>query len=254
MPYGLYISAEGAHAQSRRMEVIANNLANVDTVGFKRHLALSRARLTEATERGEDYYGSGGINDLSGGVIVEETKTDFSFGPIKETGVRTDVAIRGDGFFLVEKEGERFLTRAGDFFLNQRGELLTQYGNEHYRVLNDDGDPIVIDQLADGPWEMTADGTIRQPGREQVLALVRPESYDTLVPVGENLFRPTEGYRRLEAGQRNVLSGHLEMSGVNPTSEMVAMVETARLLEANMNLMQAQDQMLAGLFNRVMRT
>ncbi len=69
MPYGLYISAEGALAQSQRMEVIANNLANLDTPGFKRELAVFQARYAEAIEQGRDYPGSGSINDVGGGVM-----------------------------------------------------------------------------------------------------------------------------------------------------------------------------------------
>ena len=70
MPYGFYISAEGAHAQAKRLEILANNLANVDTAGFKRELAVFRARNAEATQRGEDVRGSGSLNDLGGGVLV----------------------------------------------------------------------------------------------------------------------------------------------------------------------------------------
>ncbi|GAB6164475.1 flagellar hook basal-body protein [Thermostilla marina] len=253
MPYGLYLSAEGAAAQSRRLDVIAHNLANVDTVGFKRELAIQRARLAEAQAEGEDYLGSGSINDVGGGVLMFETKTDFAQGPIKETGVETDFAIRGEGFFLVEKEGETFLTRAGNFFINGNGELVTQFGNDHYRVLSADGNAIVIDPINNGPWELLPDGTIQQPGQRQRLALVEPTSYDSLRRVGENLFQALDGYEELPADRRNVVAGHLEMSGVQPTAEMVDMITTSRLLEANLNMMQTQDQMLSGLFNRVMR-
>ncbi|RMF97135.1 MAG: flagellar biosynthesis protein FlgF, partial [Planctomycetota bacterium] len=174
-------------------------------------------------------------------------------GPIKETGVETDFAIRGDGFFVVEKDGETFLTRSGNFFINNQGELVTQFGNAHYRVLSPDGNPIVIDPINNGPWELLPDGTIQQPGARQRLALVEPTSYDSLRRVGENLFQPLDGYEELPAERRNVVAGHLEMSGVQPTAEMVDMITTSRLLEANLNMMQTQDQMLSGLFNRVMR-
>ena len=82
MAYGMYISAEGAMAQSLRLETIANNLANVDTVGFKRDLALCQARLAEEAAMGLAPAGDGSINDVGGGVMVEATVTDFSPGPM----------------------------------------------------------------------------------------------------------------------------------------------------------------------------
>lgn len=80
VPYGLCISAEGAQSQSLRMEVIANNLANVETTGFKRALAVIQARHSEAIEQGEDQAGSASINDIGGGTMVRQTLSDFSRG------------------------------------------------------------------------------------------------------------------------------------------------------------------------------
>ena len=128
MPYGLYVSAEGARAQSQRLETIANNLANVDTAGFKRELAVFQARYAEAIEQGHDYPGSGSVNDVGGGVMLRLTQTDFSPGPMKRTGAPTDLAIRSKGFFLVEKDGQQYLTRAGNFRLTTEGNLVTQQG------------------------------------------------------------------------------------------------------------------------------
>lgn len=250
MPYGLYISAEGADAQSRRLEVVANNLANVDTVGFKRELALFQARYAEQVERGEDVPGSGSINDLGGGVFVPQTKTDFSTGPLKRTEIPTDMAIDGEGFFVVEKEGEPYLTRAGNFRLTERGELVTQQG---FPVLNDGGSPVVIDS-ANGPWQLAPSGTIRQRGSVQNLAIVEPEAPGDLARAGENLFRPLAEPRPVESDSRHVMGGYLELSGVQPTSEMMALIEASRAVEANLNMMRTQDQMLSGLVNRLMRT
>ena len=114
MSYGLYISAEGAHAQSRRVETLANNLANADTVGFKRDLAVLQARYSEETQRGLDYPGSQSVNDLGGGVKVAGTQTDFSAGAFKRTNVPSDMAIPGDGFFMVRRPDGDYLTRAGN--------------------------------------------------------------------------------------------------------------------------------------------
>ena len=251
MPYGLYLSAEGAHAQVTRLEVIANNLANVDTVGFKRELAMLQARYAEETQNGQDYPGSGSINDVGGGVEVRETKTDFAPGPLKRTGLPTDMAIRGEGFFVVQKDGENFLTRAGNFMVNAQGQLLTEYGQQRYAVLSDAGTPVVIDP-AGGPWNLTPTGAIRQSGVVQSLAIVKPGSLGDLARVGENVFRPLAETQPVALADRSVAGGYLEMSGVQPTTEMIQMIETARAVEANVNMMKTQDEMLYQLINRVM--
>jgi len=250
MPYGLYISAEGAHAQSKRLEVVANNLANVDTVGFKRELAVFQARYAEEIQQGEAAPGSGSINDVGGGILVRQTQTDFSAGPFKLTGIPTDMAIDGEGFFVVQKDDEQLLTRAGNFRLTDRGELVTQRG---YPVLNDSGDHVVIDP-ANGPWELMPSGVIRQRGAVQNLAIVRPESPDDLVRAGENLFRPLAAPQPVASADCRVAGGYLELSGVRPTTEMIDLIEASRAVEANLNMMRTQDQMLSGLVNRLMRT
>lgn len=252
MPYALYISAEGAHAQDRRLEVLANNLANVDTVGFKRQLAICQARYSEPVLRGEAIPGAGQYSDLTGGVLVNQSKSDFSPGPLKHTGSPTDFAVRGDGFFVVQKENDVFLTRAGNFTLNERGQLVTQFGNQSYLVLNDEGKPIVLD--GGRHWQVDAQGRIQQDGVVQNLGLSLPPSRDAIRQVGENLFRVQGQPVRVPLAHRNIAQGFLEMSAVQPTTAMVELLEASRLLEANLNMMQTHDQMLAGLFNRVLRT
>ncbi len=110
------------------MEVIANNIANVDTAGFKRDLAVMQSRYAEAIERGAVSPGAGTINDIGGGVQFRQTVTDFSPGPLRKTGNPTDVALQGDGFFVVRKGQERLLTRAGNFRLTADGDLVSQQG------------------------------------------------------------------------------------------------------------------------------
>lgn len=251
MPYGLYMSAEGAHAQATRLEVIAHNLANVETTGFKRELAIIQSRYAEEVEEGTIDAGTGEITDIGGGVEVIATQTDHAPGPLKDTGLPTDLAIRGEGFFVVGKDDEQFLTRAGNFHVNARGELVTQYGGQQYAVLDDSMSPIVLDREA--PWEFTVDGAVSQAGATTNLALVKPQSYGDLARFGENVFRPLADPVPLTQAERSVAPGYLEGSGVQPTNEMVAMIEASRLLEANLKMMQTQDEMLDGLINRLMR-
>lgn len=249
MPNGLYISAQGAQAQTQRLETIANNLANVDTVGFKRDLTMFQARYAESVQQGLSQADSGSVDDLGGGVRFRQTSTDFSGGPLKRTERPTDVAIEGDGFFAVRKGQETFLTRAGNFRMTSRGELVTQQG---YQVLGDSNTPIVINPNG-GPVEVSTSGAVRQGNASQNLALVKPGSLGDLVKAGENLFRSMAQVQPLPATQRAVAPGYLEMSGVQPTTEMTALIEASRLVEANLNLMKAQDQMLGGLTSRLLK-
>jgi flagellar basal-body rod protein FlgF len=249
MPYGFYISAEGANAQSSRLDVIANNLANVDTVGFKRDLASFQARYAEAISRGSAIAGNGGLDNVGGGILLKQTKTDFSPGPVKRTQDPAHVAILGEGFFTVKKGNETFLTRAGNFEMNSRGELITPQG---YTVLDESGAAVVLNTDIK-QWEITDTGTLRQRGRAQNLAIVKPASNDSIVKYGENLFRSLTQPAAVPMEQRRVASGCVEMSGVNPTTEMTALIETSRLFEANVNIMKTQDQMLGALVNRVLK-
>jgi len=249
MSYGLYLSAEGAHAQSQRLEVISHNLANVETVGFKRELAVLQSRYAEAVEQGLVAPDLRALEDLGGGVRLRETRTDFSAGPLRQTGVPTDVAITGEGFFAVAKGEETLLTRAGNFRIDARGQLVTQQGGA---VLGDAGSPIYL-LPENGPWTISDDGTIAQRGLRQRLALLKPESPDDLVRIGENLFRPASEPEAVAEEHRRVAAEHLEGSGVEPATAMIDMIEAARILEININMMKSQDQMTSSLVNRVLK-
>ena len=250
MPYGLYISAEGAQAQSTRMEVIANNLANASTPGFKRELAIFQARFAEEIQQGQEPAGAGTLNDIGGGVETLATITDFSEGPRKQTGIPTDRAIDGDGFFVVRRNGQNFLTRSGSFESNQTGTLVTQDGDV---VLSATGTPIAVapDQ---GPWYGTPDGAVAQGSELTYLALARPNSLGDLMKVGDNLFAPLAPIKPIDATQRKVSSHWLELSGVRPVNEMTEMIETSRAFEANVNMIRNQDQILGELVSRVLKT
>jgi flagellar basal-body rod protein FlgF len=249
MPYGLYISAEGAQAQSRRLEVVANNLANVETAGFKRQLASFQARYTEAIEKGLEAPRQGTLADLGGGVMFAEAKTDFSPGPLKHTRLPTDLAINGDGFFAVQKGDRILLTRAGNFAVNPDGMLVTQQG---YPVLSDNYTPINIDPDA-GPWTFQADGTLLQDGDTQTLALVRPKSLGDLAHAAENMFLPLGPIGPVEPELRRVEREMYEASDVEPTQEMMEMIESSRAFEANVNMIRNQDQMIGNLVSRVLK-
>jgi flagellar basal-body rod protein FlgF len=246
----MYISAEGAAAQAQRLEVIANNLANVDTAGFKQDVPTFQARFAEAIQKGVAQPGDRSLNDIGGGVKLMNVATDYSTGEFKRTGNDTDFAISGKGFFHVKgDDGQQYLTRAGDFALDTRGRLVTQNG--HRPVLDQQGSEIVL--APNVPWSVSPDGFINQAGTLHPLGMSQPESLDELTKIGNNLFKANGPIKPLELNERNVRQGFLEMSGASPVRQMMAMIETTRAFEANSRMIQNQDSMLGSLISRVLQ-
>ncbi|QDU57448.1 flagellar hook-basal body protein [Aeoliella mucimassa] len=242
------MSAEGAKVQSRRLEVIANNLANVNTVGFKPDVAAFQSRFAEAIQRGQALDGDRSMNDVGGGVSVFDTTTDFAAGRLQKTGNQLDLAIVGDGFFQVQDaQGEQFLTRAGNFTIDSQNRVVTQNG---MFLLDSGGSEIALTPGL--PYSISATGDINQAGNTVQLGLQRPGSLGDLVKVGDNLFRPLAEVQPVEAGMREVRSGFLEMSGTNSTRQMMDMIETTRAFEANVRVLQSQDSMSSNLIGRVL--
>ncbi len=227
MFYGIYLSADGAHTQAKRLEVIASNLANVDTPGFRRQLAILQSRPSEAVAQSLSEPGSGGLDDLAGGVRISHTAIDATAGKVKPTGLPTDFAIAGDGYFAVQQDGQVFLTRAGNFSINAAGQLVAQLASGEYPVLSQAGQPIVIDPTL-GPWELTPSGAIRQGAMIQPLALLRPGEGAPAYPSrGKSL--PGGGAARTGSRTRSPgPQGYLEQSAVEPTTEMVELIEASR--------------------------
>ncbi len=251
MSYGMYLSAEGAKVQSQRLEFIANNLANLDTPGFKRDVPTFQARFAEAIQQNQDYPGSKSQNDVGGGVKLIEVQTDFSGGTLRSTGIDTDFAVNGEGFFeVLTPSGEKLLTRAGDFNIDAQGRLLTQTGR--YQVLDDGGGPIQLDP--EQPWELRPGGLINQDGSQTAIGLQMPASLGDLVKVGNNTFRPLGTVTPVPTEQRDIRQGFLEQSGVSSTTSMMAMIETSRAFEANTKLIQHQDELMSQLLGRVLRS
>lgn len=249
MPYGFYISAEGAQAQARRMEVLSHNMANVDTPGFKRVLGVVQARHSESIERGTDYPGSRSINDVGGGVYLAETRSNFGPGAFRQTGVATDMAIDGDGFFVVQEDDQTYLTRAGNFEFTSDGKLVTQSG---LPVLSADGDVIEIDPTL--PWQLHESGAIVQGATRIDLALVKPGSLGDLVPRGRNLFETLAQTAPVPEPQRRIRGGYVEHANVRPAMEMMELIEASRAFEANVRMIQNQDHMTGTLVSRVLKS
>ncbi len=246
MLYGLYLSAQGAQAQATRLDVLSNNLANAGTTGFKRDLAIFQSNRPYDIENGGFSNAPGNQSALTGGVTPAKVVTDYSEGPLVHTGGALDAALTGQGFFQVTDGKQQFLTRKGQFSLGATGDLMLQ--NSNMRVMSNVGNPISV-PLESAKIELGSDGTISSIAddgtRTQVakMALVRPASNQQLEKVGKNLFR-ANGLVSPAGSDLKLEQGFVEQSGATPVSEMVAMVQASRMVEANVNMIKYQDDAL----------
>jgi flagellar basal body rod protein FlgG len=249
MPYGLYLSAAGANAQSHRLEVLSHNLANINTTGFKPQMAILQGRHSEAIETGEAVLGNGTIDDLGGGVRIQPTVTQFEQGAIRQTENATDFAINDDdSFFAIERGGKQLLTRAGNFMMDTNGALVTQNGSP---VLSVAGSPITIDPNL--PYQVADDGAIVQGGERQQLKLVKPRALGDLARVGDNLFESLTPVNDVPLNERSLVRGALETSAVEPTGAMMQLIEASRVYEANVRMIQTQDEAMGQLIGRILK-
>jgi flagellar basal-body rod protein FlgF/flagellar basal-body rod protein FlgG len=249
MPYGLYLSAAGANAQSHRLEVLSHNLANINTPGFKPHLSMIQSRPAEAVERGEVVPGDGNIDDLGGGVSIQPNLTQFNQGTIQQTGGDTDFAINdNESFFVVQRGDQQLLTRAGNFLFDASGGLVTPNGDP---VLANNGEQLRITPGI--PHQVEDNGTVYQAGQRLSLMLVQPRAAGDLARVGDNLFQPLAQVNPVPDNERRVLPHALESSGVQPTTAMMELIESSRVYEANVKLIQTQDQAMGQLISRVLQ-
>lgn len=249
MAYGMYMSATGANAQSHRLEVLSHNLANINTAGFKPHLAVLQARQSQAIQQGEVAPGAGGVDNLGAGVSIQPTLTQHERGTLRLTNRKTDFAIDDqDSFFAVQRGEQELLTRAGNFMFDSQGNLVTSGGDA---VLGQGGNRIRIDPRQ--PFEVQSDGTIVQGTERHQLKLVRPHAIGDLSRVGDNMFQPLTSVNEVPAEQRKLTNGALEQSAVEPTRAMVELIEATRVYEANIRMIQTQNDSLEQLIGRVMR-
>jgi flagellar basal body rod protein FlgG len=158
------------------------------------------------------------------------------------------MAIKGDGFFVVDQDGQQALTRAGSFQLDPNGRLITATGQS---VLSAEGAPIVMNPNL--PWKLHDDGFLSQAGGGTYLGLAQPASLNDLVRAGDNLFRPVGPLQAVPLDQRHVMSGYLEQSAVRPAKAMMELIETSRAYETNIRMIQNQDQLTGSLVNRILR-
>jgi flagellar basal-body rod protein FlgG len=248
MDIGTYSAASLGVIQMRKLEIQNNNLANVNTVGFKRQVLITSPEDFEDTFAKEmashDPYASG---DQQRVATVNEVSAeiDFSLGAIKSTGNPFDAALRNPkDFFVVNTPEGKMYTRAGNFTLNSEGALVTQDG----MTVQGEGGPIVINQPG---ARITEDGSLRAGinalGRIQV---VRIEDTKKLTPVAGTRFKLTGGPQPLPVDAR-VEPRSLEMSNVSAVTGMIDLITTNRAFEAYTKAAQSIDTLNQAAINQV---
>lgn len=228
MERGLYSAASGGLLESRRLEVVANNLANVNTVGFKASRVVARQQ-----EFGDTLAST--INDVASraqadlkhtpGVVDVEVKTDFTPGPIHTTENPLDAAlVDQDKFFVVQVDGQERYTRAGNFTLNSEGTLSTADGKP---VLGDGG-PIIV---TGGSPKITSNGSVMVNGlKAGTLRVVSVADLNQLEKEGGTRFKLKQGAQVTQVPSQ-VVPGSLEMPNINVVESMVEMISTQRAFE-----------------------
>ncbi len=278
---GLYTAYTGMINEQHRMDVLTNNLANADTVGFKKEGTTSQAfdnvlaykikDLSEAgnlpklistpkavdeneanNENNEDYMQKRvrrvGMNL---GVKIGENYVDYSEGPIKETGNTFDLAISDRGFFAVEytnKAGETSTkyTRDGNLTMDRQGNLVTQDGDF---VLDDTGRRIRMDTAL--PVSIDRGGNITQDGNHvATIGLTDFEDYNYLERFGENYFETVEGATETET-ESEIYSGYLELANISVVTEMVNMIALQRQYDSNQRVITTFDESLDIAVNQI---
>lgn len=254
MNYGLQISASGALTQMYRQDVLTNNLANLNTVGFKPISPSVKARDAARAEDGLAHLPSSDLLErLGAGVVPGPQRISFTQGPIETTGNPLDLAVRGDGFFTVRgNNGQTALTRDGRFTLNDEGVLvMATTGRE---VLDDRGSPIRLRDA--GPVEIRRDGAIVADGRTvATLGFAEPEDRSSLIKLGEGLFGAAPGEDlRLGDAPGSIVQGAVEGSGVNEIRAMMEVQAAARSSQSNLGMITYHDRLMDAAINRLGRT
>jgi len=254
MDQSLWIAKTGLEAQQTRMAVTANNLANVNTTGFKRSRAVFEDLLYQnngqaGAQSSEDTQLNTGL--MTGtGVRVVATEKLFNQGSLVQTGNNLDMAIEGRGFFqILMPDGTLGYTRDGTFQVNAQGEIVTSKGFALQPGITIPADAQSITISSDGIVSVSQPGNSvpTQVGTIQLSDFINPAG---LQPVGQNLFLETGASGAPQTGTAglngigSLAQGVLETSNVNTVEELVNMIETQRAYEMNSKAISTAEQML----------
>lgn len=246
---GLYTSYTGMLNEQYRMDIMSNNLANADTTGFKKEGSTSQAYAEVMAVKIKDLTKNPNtprrLGNMSLGVKIGESYTDFSQGSLRDTGNTYDIALGGSGFFNIEftsKAGETSTkyTRDGGFTITKEGYLVTKDGDY---VLGENG-RIQLSTTA-GTTVFDRNGDIYQDDR-LVASLKISDFEDTnyLTHYGETMWDAKEGAVEIDVEDPDVRQGYLEMSNANVVKEMVNMITISRHYESNQKMLTSFDETL----------
>lgn len=212
------------------MRIVANNIANISTAGFRREGAVFAEIVSKVNVDG------GAISQTAALVRT----TDYAQGVLHKTGGTFDIAIEGDGFFLIETPDGPALTRAGAFTRAATGELMAPDGA---RLLDAGGAPVVTPQT-DEPIAISTDGTVSAGGAPVAqIAVVTVEDLSSLTRMAEGRFAPPNGVADIAPVEDpRVFQGFVEHSNVNPVRELTRMIEIQRAYEAGQALLTQEHE------------
>jgi len=250
----LHTAATGMEAQQRKIDTTANNIANVNTTGFKSSRAEFQELLTQQIRPAGQGGGPVGV-DVGLGVKTAATSRSFTQGALEATENPLDVAIEGAGFFQVQSpQGDQLFSRAGNFKVNGEGELVTADGMQLVPsiVIPQDATGVSIER--DGIVSVTLPGDTQpvEVGRLELATFTNPAGMKSL---GRNLFAQTQasGQPQLavpgEQGTGELSQGFLEGSNVEIVTEMIDMIVSQRAYEINSKVIQTADEMLRSVTN-----
>ncbi len=252
MNLALYAAASGMEAQQINLNTISNNIANVNTTGFKKSKVEFQDLFAESTRTAGADAGAGNVLptsvEIGNGSRVVSTAKVFTQGQLSQTGEQLDLAVQGDGFFEVERpDGTSAFTRDGSFKIGPDG-----------RVMTSDGFPVLsgFQAIPTGTTTIgvsaSGDVSLQTPNGASTfrLQLARFANPAGLSSIGGNMFIETaaSGTPELgnpgETGFGSLVQGYLESSNVNVVEEMVAMILAQRAYEINSKSIQTSDEML----------
>jgi flagellar basal-body rod protein FlgG len=242
---GFYTSVSGLIALQNEQEVATNNIANVNNTGYKkRELTKSSFEDVMVSNRQKlvgDKYVKNDIGSLNFGVKVNDVETVFTQGTFKATDNMTDFAIDGRGFFVARNaNNQEVYTRDGNFKINQQGYLITNDGCEVLGVNNATGarEPIYI---GDSKFSVDAENNINIDGVGTTDKLLTADfnNYNALEPLGDNyITQQSPIYNATVSVRQNFLEG----SNVDPSSELIKLMEIKRQFETNQKFVKMQDE------------
>ena len=248
---GVYTAAMGMLADLTRIDTLSNNLANIETNGYKADTPVFRTYLERAIFRIKPEPENRRvevkkIGDVEQALIVDEIHTNFAQGDLEETRVPTHLAISGDAYFAVRKGNQVFYTRNGEFISDKNGQLVNTQG---YYLLDANGQPVQF------PKEGSVDDSgniLDQNGN--VVSKIALYALQNPKKVGETLFTGQAQIVNVPNNPNNevrILAGFVEKSNVNAVREMVRMIEAQRHYEATSKTILVHDELLNKIVNSV---